>query len=133
MSTRAEPGSEFTAVLEDAPAGLTGLAFSVRTTPGRVAVAVTGSGVTEHVAGDSTHYYTATRLLPNDLAATDYVAGTGYEVVWTHSSLAQPLLEELVVVYAPVYAGDAIPTIDDVAAILHARLPPRTGGTRLSR
>jgi hypothetical protein len=91
-------GDTITLVLEDAPAGLTGLAVGIRRTPTREAVvAATTAGVGEHSATDGSTYYSAARTIPPGAAATNQAAGTGYEAYWTHLSLSQPAVEEIVV------------------------------------
>jgi hypothetical protein len=91
-------GDTITLVLEDAPPGLTGFTVGIRATPTRTAVvAASTAGVAEHTAGDGSTYYTAARTIPLGTTPTNMGAGTGYEAYWQHSSLAEPVVEEIVV------------------------------------
>lgn len=123
MSITAQPSTPFTAELFDVAQGLVGmLTVGIYTSPQEVQVtAPTAAGIVEYTQADGTSNYQATLTAPATVGK--------YMVVWRAGTSEGT---EDLAVSRFLGPADVVPTVDDVAAILHQRLNAGGGNTAVT-
>lgn len=118
-----QPSENFTAELLDSAQGLVGtLTVGVYTSPAETVVTAPSTvGITEYAQGDGTSNYQVTLTAPATVGK--------YVVVWRAG--AAEGTEDLTV-QGFVASVDVVPSVDDVAAILHQRLNAGGGNTAVT-